>query len=145
MDLQTGTLSPHDRGARCTKITAVGPASARDADSPLWTRFLREITGGDAELQAYLQRAVGYCLTGLGREHALFFVYGTGGNGKGVFLNTVAAILGDYATVASMETLHRHPQRPPPDRPGHAARRPAGHGAGDRGGPALGRGRRSRR
>ena len=116
VDLQTGTLSPHDRGARCTKITAVGPASARDADSPLWTRFLHEITGGDAELQAYLKRAVGYCLTGSVREHALFFAHGPGGNGKGVFLNTVAAILGDYATVASMDSFTAtHTDRHPTD------------------------------
>jgi P4 family phage/plasmid primase-like protien len=114
VDLRTGALSPHDRAARCTKITAVGPASDRDAISPLWSRFLREITGGDVELQAYLQRAVGYCLTGSVREHALFFAHGSGGNGKGVFLNTVAAILGDYATVASMDSFtvtctDRHP------------------------------------
>ena len=116
VDLRTGTLSPHDRGARCTKITAVGPASDRDADCPLWTRFLREITGGDAELQAYLQRAVGYCLTGSVREHALFFAHGPGGNGKGVFLNTVAAILGDYATVASMDSFTAtHTDRHPTD------------------------------
>ena len=116
VDLRTGALSPHDRGARCTKITAVGPAPDRDADCPLWTRFLREITGGDAELQAYLQRAVGYCLTGSVREHALFFAHGPGGNGKGVFLNTIGAILGDYTIVASMDSFTAtHTDRHPTD------------------------------
>ncbi len=58
--------------------------------------------------------SAGYSLTGLTIEHALFFCYGTGGNGKGVFLNTLAAILADYAAVAPMETFiatqgERHP------------------------------------
>ena len=57
---------------------------------------------------------VGYSLTGLTTEHALFFVFGTGGNDKGVFLNTLSWLLGDYAAVAPMETFtatptDRHP------------------------------------
>jgi len=56
----------------------------------------------------------GYALTGSTSEHALFFAYGTGANGKGILLNTVAAILGDYAKTAPMETFtatqgDRHP------------------------------------
>jgi putative DNA primase/helicase len=47
----------------------------------------------------------GYCLTGDIREHALFFIYGPGGNGKGVFLNTIVKVLGDYATTAAMDTF----------------------------------------
>ena len=49
--------------------------------------FLADVTGGDAELMAYLQLMVGYCLTGVTSEHALFFLYGTGANGKSVFVN----------------------------------------------------------
>jgi putative DNA primase/helicase len=61
-----------------------------------------------------LQRFAGYSLTGIILEHALFFLYGTGGNGKGVFLNTLTAVLADYAAVAPMETFvvmqgERHP------------------------------------
>ena len=57
---------------------------------------------------------VGYCLTGSIRDHALFFLYGTGGNGKGVLLNTCHDILGDYSAIAAMETFtaskaDRHP------------------------------------
>ena len=59
-------------------------------------------------------RVVGYCLTGVTSEHALFFLYGTGANGKSVFVSTIAAILGDYATTAAMDmfmatTGDRHP------------------------------------
>src|SRR6202035_1582768 len=73
-----------------------------------------EITGGNTELQGFLHRFAGYSLTGIILEHALFFLYGTGGNGKGVFLNTLTAVLADYAAVAPMETFvvmqgERHP------------------------------------
>ena len=65
-------------------------------------------------LQLFLQRVFGYSLTGITRDHALFFAYGTGGNGKGVCLNTMTGVLGDYATTSPMETFtasasERHP------------------------------------
>jgi putative DNA primase/helicase len=74
-------------------------------DCPRWLQFLDEITAGDTELQAYLRRVAGYCLTGITTEHVLFFCYGTGANGKSVFVNTLAGIWGDYAVVAPMETF----------------------------------------
>ncbi len=111
VDLRSGRLLPHDRTALCSKITAVAPA---EADCPRWRRFLDEVTGGDAALQGFLARVAGYGLSGSTREHALFFLSGTGANGKGTFLNTLTAILGDYARVAGMETFteshsDRHP------------------------------------
>jgi len=110
VDLQTGIKRPHDRVDRMTKITTATPMG----DCPIWQQFLDEVTGGDQELQSYLQRVVGYALTGSTREHALFFLYGTGANGKSVFVNTLASILGDYATNAPMDTFmetrtDRHP------------------------------------
>jgi putative DNA primase/helicase len=84
-----------------TKITAVAP----DGDCPLFHKFLDEITDGDAELQQFIQRMLGYCLTGITREHALFFLYGTGANGKGALMNTVAHIFGDYHKSAPIETF----------------------------------------
>jgi putative DNA primase/helicase len=70
--------------------------------------------GGDRELIIFVQRMLGYSLTGSIRDHALFFLHGTDGNGKGVFLNTWHGIMGDYATIAPMETFtasknERHP------------------------------------
>ena len=110
VDLKTGRQRPHDRADRMTKITTATPGG----DCPIWRQFLDEVTGGDTELQSYLQRMVGYALTGSTREHALFFLYGTGANGKSVFVNTLATILGDYATNAPMDTFmetrtDRHP------------------------------------
>ena len=110
VDLRTGMMLPHDPLAYMTKITPVAPNGA----CPRWRQFLAEITNGDEELQGFLQRIAGYSLTGITRDHALFFFYGTGGNGKGVFLNTLSAVFGDYAAVAPMEAFiatqgERHP------------------------------------
>ncbi|MBN9023930.1 MAG: hypothetical protein J0H08_17980, partial [Rhizobiales bacterium] len=93
-----------------TKITAAAPAGA----CPRWNEFLTTIAGGDETLVAYLRRVAGYCLTGVTIEHALFFLYGTGANGKSVFVNALSSVLGDYATIAPIEMLmasqgDRHP------------------------------------
>lgn len=114
VDLQTGTVRPHDPLAYCTKLTAVGPAEPSCSPPRRWLQFLGEITNGDQSLIAFLQRIAGYSLTGDISEHALFFGYGTGANGKSVFVNTLARILGDYATAAPAEVFlasqyDRHP------------------------------------
>ena len=67
--------------------------------------FLNRVTDGDIELQRYLQRVVGYSLTGCTREHSLFFLYGTGANGKSVLINTISGLMGDYAVSAPMDTF----------------------------------------
>jgi len=110
VDLRTGQIREHDPADHMTKITAAAPSG----DCPLWHTFLARITNGDAELHDFLQRVAGYSLTGVTRDHALFFGFGTGANGKGTFLNTITELLGDYATVAVMETFtasntDRHP------------------------------------
>jgi putative DNA primase/helicase len=111
VDLRTGRMRPHHREDYITKVAAVSPA---DIGCPLFLEFMEKITNGDAELIAFLQRSFGYAMTGITREHALFFWYGRGGNGKSVLLNTVAGILGEYHTNAAMETFvdthgDRHP------------------------------------
>jgi putative DNA primase/helicase len=80
---------------------------------PVWTAFLERIAP-DPELRAFLQRFVGYSLTGATAEHKFVFAYGTGSNGKSTFINTLSAILDDYATVADVGTFiasntERHP------------------------------------
>ncbi len=110
VDLKSGRMRPHDRADRMTKITSAMPEGL----CPTWLVFLDQVTGGDAELQRYLQIAAGYALSGSTQEHALFFLYGTGANGKSVFLSTLASILGDYATNAPIDTFmesrgDRHP------------------------------------
>ena len=110
VDLKTGDLRPHRIEDFMTKITAVGPGG----NCPLFLAFLNRIMNGNADLISYLQRVFGYGLTGEILEHALFFWYGTGANGKSVLLSTVSGLLGDYHTVAPIETFtvsnsDRHP------------------------------------
>jgi putative DNA primase/helicase len=112
VDLQTGGMRPHNPEDYVTKITSVSP----DTSCPIstWLGFLSRITGGNTELVSYLQRMAGYALTGSTREHALFFLYGTGGNGKTKFLNAITEAAGDYAKTAPIETFtatnhDRHP------------------------------------
>jgi putative DNA primase/helicase len=112
IDLRDGIGRAPDPGDGITRLVAVAPAET--AECPLWRAFLHEATGGDAAMKRFLQQIVGYCLTGDTREHALFFIYGVGGNGKSVFLNTVSSIIGYYATTAAMDTFvasksDRHP------------------------------------
>ena len=102
VDLRTGRLRLPRRDDGITKSTGFAPS---DKGCPLWLAFLDQTTGNDAELIRFLQQWCGYALTGLTREHALVFVYGPGGNGKSVFLNTVTAILKDYAATAAMDTF----------------------------------------
>ena len=103
VDLRTGRLRAADPLDGITRQTAVAPAA--QADCPRWRQFLDESTGGDAELQRFLQQWCGYSLTGDTREHALAFLFGLGGNGKSVFVNAVSGIAGDYHTTAAMETF----------------------------------------
>jgi putative DNA primase/helicase len=65
----------------------------------MWLRFLAQ-TFPLQELVDYMQRLVGYSAVGEVREHLLPFAYGSGGNGKGVFLESIAGVLGDYATTS---------------------------------------------
>ena len=104
LELKTGLLRPAKREDYITKRVAVTPAEPGTA-CPLFTKFLAEATAGDKSLQRFLQQWVGYCLTGDTSEQALVFVYGPGGNGKGVFLGVVTEIMADYAKTAAMETF----------------------------------------
>jgi putative DNA primase/helicase len=112
VDLRTGTLHAHRREDYCTKMTA----ASSGGPCPRWKEFLNRVTADNPELQDYLQRMFGYCLTGLTREHALFFLYGSGANGKSVFVNTFAGLLGDYSAIAPAEAfLASHFERHPTD------------------------------
>ncbi len=110
VDLRTGRMRPHERDDRMTRIASATPRGA----CPHWLAFIDQVTQGDKAFADYLQRFAGYCLTGSTQEHALFFLYGTGANGKSVFVNTLFTLLGDYAANAPMDTFmesrgDRHP------------------------------------
>ena len=102
LNLKTGKMHQPRPSDFITKLAGCSPDSR---EPTLWLRFLQEATGRDTQMMIYLQRVAGYCLTGLTTEHALFFIYGPGGNGKSVFLNILVHILGNYATNAPMDTF----------------------------------------
>lgn len=103
VDLTTGRLRPHARDDGITKLAPV--TFDLDADSTLWQSFLDRIFAGDEELIAYIQRAVGYSLTGQVGEQCLFFLHGTGQNGKSVFIQTLLSVLGEYGQKAPTEMI----------------------------------------
>jgi putative DNA primase/helicase len=103
LDLRTGKLREHRRTDLITKLAPV--AYDPNAGCPTWMQFLEKVMGGDGELIAFLQRVVGYSLTGDTREQALFVLYGTGANGKSTFLATIGDLLGDYAKATPTDTL----------------------------------------
>ncbi|AYN57465.1 DNA polymerase/primase [Arthrobacter phage Constance] len=98
IDLRTGQLTPPDPTKLHTRITSCAPDF--DADTTLWQTFLNQTFPEGEGLIAYMQRLVGYSAVGEVREHLLPFAYGGGGNGKGVFLEAIKGVLGDYATTS---------------------------------------------
>jgi putative DNA primase/helicase len=75
------------------------------ATCPRWDAFLDQIMAGNQALIAYLQRAVGYALTGDTREQVLFLLYGTGANGKSTFLEVLRSLFSAYAAQADFATF----------------------------------------
>lgn len=101
VNLRTGDLRPATRDDFVSKVTAVGPGGK----CPIWMNYLKEATNGDEELESYLKRVAGYCLTGSIAEHAFFFCYGTGGNGKGIYKEMLDWMLNSYSRVANIDTF----------------------------------------
>ena len=114
VDLRTGELRSVDRDDLVTKNTGV----VYDADFRLeaWERFLLQSLDGDREMVDYLQRAVGYTLTGSNAEEAFFVVDGPPASGKSTLLDAMHAALGSYATSTQAETImYRRGQQTPPN------------------------------
>ena len=103
LNLRTLELLPHDPSLMLTKLAPV--VYDPTADCPRWKAFLQRIFDGNERLIRFVQRAVGYSLTGSTREQCLFFLYGTGANGKSTFLEVIRALLGDYAATAEFSTF----------------------------------------
>jgi putative DNA primase/helicase len=107
VNLQTGEFREARKEDYITK--QAGVAYDPDATCPLWEKFLSRVFAGDIELISFIQRAVGYTLTGRISEQCLFFPYGTGQNGKSTFIESMHQLLGTYAVKASpaLYTLNR--------------------------------------
>lgn len=103
INLRTGALMRGKQDLYITKRANV--AYTEGMRHPMWEAFLDEVTGGDKELQAWLQRAAGYTLTGLRTFDVLFLVHGPAGSGKSTFLEVLGHMLGDYMWVMSSSVL----------------------------------------
>lgn len=102
INLLAGDLHPARPGDRISKVSPV--VFDRDAACPQWTRFLKQILVDD-ELIQYLQRLVGYCLTGSTEEQCLHIFHGAGANGKSVLLEVLRYVFGTYAQVTPVSSL----------------------------------------
>ncbi len=103
LDLRDGTIRPHDRRDLFTKVAAV--EFDPESQCPNWLNFLDRIMAGNARLIRFLQRAIGYSLTGLTSERCLFILWGSGANGKSTLLETIRSLTGDYAVTTPTDTL----------------------------------------
>nr|WP_303248726.1 phage/plasmid primase, P4 family [uncultured Ruminococcus sp.] len=103
INLKNGDVKAHNPEYYFTKITSVDCADA--ADCPRWLAFLDDIFAGDKDLIRYIQKAVGYSLTGSTAEQCAFFLYGTGRNGKSTFIDVIRDVFGDYAANIQPETI----------------------------------------
>jgi putative DNA primase/helicase len=103
VELKTGGFRTGQREDFITK--QAGVSYDPNARCPEWLTFLDTIMGGDAFLKSYIQRVIGYALTGLVGEEVMFVFYGIGNNGKSTFRETCHALLGDYAIAADASLL----------------------------------------
>lgn len=106
INLRTGELQPHDRDQLITKLIDV--PYMPEIRSSYWESFLEMVTGGDRELQNFLQIAVGYSITGKTDEHCFFMLHGTGQNGKTTFTEAIRRLFGDYAHRTDIEAIMTH-------------------------------------
>ena len=97
------TLKEHSATDYLSQVTNVNLVEG--AKAPNWEKFIDEIFLGDKELIHYVQKAIGYSLTGLTREQCMFIGYGDGANGKGVFKDVLSYILNDYVKCPQAETI----------------------------------------
>ncbi|MEK1378404.1 DNA primase [Limosilactobacillus fermentum] len=103
VDLSSGILKDHDVDKHFSKKT--NAEYTDNIDCPEWEHFLNQIFDGDEETIHYIQKAVGYSATGSTREQVMFFLYGNGRNGKSLFINTIADVLGSYAKTMNVESI----------------------------------------
>jgi putative DNA primase/helicase len=104
VDLRTGKLKPAEPTDYITMVTAVAPAPVADETTcPRWLQFMREINNQDAERIRFEQQWSGYSLTGDTREQCLLFIYGPGGNGKGIRCQITFWLMGEYAHMATID------------------------------------------
>jgi len=114
VDLRTGELRPARQSDLLTR--GVDVEYDADADSSKWDEFITTIFENDLDLVAFMQRLLGYCITGTVKEHVLPVFHGAGANGKSVLTGVVQDILGHHAMTAPDGLVIRHDHEPHPER-----------------------------
>lgn len=103
VNLKTGALLASDPAMLQTR--QCNAEYHQDAECPRWLKFLEDVFEGDAETVRFIQRGLGYTLTGVTNEEAVFICFGSGANGKSVFNNVVSSIFGTYGDAVSSAVL----------------------------------------
>lgn len=104
VNLRNGELIPHDASFMMSKICSA-EYDVKRRKPKMWLKFLDDITNGDQELQEYIQKCIGYSISGSNIEQCCYFLYGMGNNGKSTFLDTIADLLGTYAFNTQPDTI----------------------------------------
>lgn len=108
LDLRSGAVSAASPEMRISRQCLVPYEPA--AQCPRFLKFLDEVFQGDQEVIAFVQRLLGYCLTGNVAEEKMFYWYGSGANGKSVLGDVVGRLLGDYTIQVSSALLKKDPK-----------------------------------
>lgn len=103
-DMHSLTFRPGEIDDLVTRQVAT--AYDKDAEYPRWLSHVNHITAGKKHVAEYLQRAMGYALTGLVSEQAFWFLHGPGGTGKNALVETLMHLMGEYAAPASARLLY---------------------------------------
>jgi len=103
VDLRTGEIREQRPDDLITRRANV--VYDKNADCPVWRKFLMEIMNYNSELIRFIQNAAGWAITGNTSEQTMFILFGTGANGKSTFLNTILNLLGDYACATPTQTF----------------------------------------
>lgn len=103
VDLSNGILQDHDIKKMFSQQADVEYSD--NVDCPIWLNFLNQVFDNDQSLIDYIQKAVGYSATGSTSEQVMFILFGGGRNGKSVFINTIADILGTYSKTMSASSI----------------------------------------
>lgn len=108
IDLPSGKLLTGDKYQYVSR--GISTPYNETASAPRWLQFIDEITVGNKEIADFLQRAVGYTLTASIKEQVFFLLHGKGGNGKGVFINTIGRLMEKFSTSIRFSSLEENPR-----------------------------------
>jgi P4 family phage/plasmid primase-like protien len=113
VDLRTGGVTEVTPEHMLSRLTTVAPAPG---EAPIWQRFMHDLAGGDSELIRFIQKMVGYSLTGDINEKALWFVWGSDSDtGKSTFIRALSLLFGDYADTVDIDAFVGARDRIPAD------------------------------